>query len=96
MARKKSKSTQVKSSAVLLPHSWPMANWDTVAAHVAPCSAKKAKYLYRMHRDELLAAGAVARIGRDIIFFGAQYEKFLKRGAARIPDYQIAANRSGA
>ncbi len=91
MALKKAK--HVTLSTQLIPHSWLLARWDSDAAHVAPGSAKKAKYLFRMHRDELLAAGAVARVGRDIIFFGAQYDRFLRRNASRVPDYEIAANR---
>lgn len=94
MSHRKSKSKTVRPSALSAPHSWRLVDWDNTAPHVAPGNARKAKYLFRMHRAELLAAGAVARIGRDLIFFGVQYEKFLKRGAARVPDYEIAANRS--
>jgi hypothetical protein len=46
-----------------------------------------------MHRGELLAAGACARVGRVIVFFGDGYSRFLRKRAVRVPGYSVAANR---
>jgi hypothetical protein len=78
-------------SAPPLPHSWGLPDWPP---SVFPGDVARARYLFRMNQRDLLAEGACARIGRSIVFFGEQYNKFLRKRAARVPDYEIAANQA--
>ncbi len=77
--------------SVDLPHSWDFTSWPP---SVYPGNTRRAKYLFRVSQRELLVEGACARVGRSIVFFGAQYARFLRKRAARVPDFAIAANRT--
>ena len=64
------------------------------SAHdVYPNSTKAAKYLIRVHKEELVLAGAIARVGKNIVVLGDRYEAWLQAKAADVMDYDIAANR---
>lgn len=76
-----------------VPHSWPINLWP---ADVYPNDASKGRYIIRMHRAELIAAGALSRIGRDIVIFGAGYSKWLAQQAGKVQGFEVAANRSRA
>lgn len=76
-------------AAPSLPHSWTVQQWPT---SVFPCNVGKARYLVRVHRDELLKAGALVRIGRELVVFGEPFSRWLQRGASRVQDYRIAPN----
>jgi hypothetical protein len=85
MASRKTTNTAASQAA---PHSWDTENWPP---HVWPGSTSKARYTARIHRKELLVAGAVARVGRQLIFFGREYSLWLqsRRGKAaesHLPD----------
>jgi hypothetical protein len=73
-----------------IPHSWNIDGWPV---GVYPNSVTKARYLIRVHRDEMILAGALSRVGRDLIVLGEQYGKWLQKKAARVPGYSIAPNR---
>jgi hypothetical protein len=88
MTREHNKHRAVIES-VSLPHSWDIQTWP---ASVFPGSPARARYLFRMHRRELLAEGACARVGRVIVFFGDRYSRFLRKRAVRVLDFTIAAN----
>lgn len=84
-----------KSAAVAsqpAPHSWDLEHWP---AHVWPGTTSKAKYFGRVFRNELLIAGAVARVGRQLVFFGSNYTKWLQthRVKAAASGYNVPANR---
>jgi hypothetical protein len=70
--------------------SWTFATWPD---NVFPCSGAKARGVVRKNKDALLAAGAVSRIGREIVVFGVQYNRWLAKQAHRVNDFEIAANR---
>jgi hypothetical protein len=70
--------------------SWAIADWPE---NVYPGTSSRARYLVRVHRAELLVAGALARVGRDLVIIGPRYERWLQRQAGRVPDFQIAPNR---
>jgi hypothetical protein len=72
-----------------LPHSWPISVWP---ADVYPNDRKKARYLVRSHKDELLREGALVRVGRELVIIGAPYSKWLQKKAAFVPDYVCPAN----
>jgi len=73
-----------------LPHSWSIDDWPPGAF---PGSPARGRYLVRMYRREMLQAGALARVGRSLIVIGERYGRFLEKRAARVPDFEIAANR---
>ena len=68
MARKPPAATPV-------PHSWTISTWPET---VAPGNESRARYLFRMHKRELIACGALTRVGRQIIFLGHGYARFLE------------------
>jgi len=74
------------------PHSWDLEHWP---AHVWPGTNSKARYTTRMHRDELLKAGAVCRVGRQLVFFGNAYTRWLemRRAKAAASGFDVPANR---
>ena len=72
-----------------LPHSWTVDGWPP---GVFPNSVTRARYLVRTHRDELILAGALSRVGRSLIVLGERYERWLQRKSARVPGYDIAPN----
>jgi hypothetical protein len=78
-----------KVSAV--PHSWAVTEWPQ---DIYPHNASKGRYIVRAHRDELVAAGALTRIGRDLVVFGAAYNAWLKKQANKVAGFAIAPNRS--
>jgi hypothetical protein len=73
-----------------VPHSWPLNDWPST---VYPCRASKGKYTIRAHREELIACGAIVRVGRDIVVMGAPYAAWLSKQGNRVRDFEIAANR---
>ena len=62
-----------------LPHSWSIESWPS---DVYPHGPKSARYLVRVNRDALIAAGALTRVGREIVILGAGYAKWLMQGDA--------------
>jgi hypothetical protein len=81
--------TVAAPSATNHPHSWSVRMWPV---GVWPNDAKKAMYILRMHGKELLAAGALARVGRERIVIGGPFVRWIAKQASRIPDYPVAAN----
>lgn len=75
----------------VIPHSWAFDNWPP---DVYPGSPGRAKYIYRAYKNELMLAGAVSRVGREIVFLGDRYTRFLEKQTSRVPGFECAANRS--
>lgn len=73
-----------------VPHSWPLSNWPP---NVYPNDPRKALYMVRAHRPDLLQSGALVRIGRELVVIGEPFAKWLAKKAAFVPGYSIAANR---
>ena len=73
-----------------IPHSWAITSWPP---EVYPGGESRGRYIVRMHKADLIAAGALARVGRDLVIMGAAYERWLQRRRADVPDYEIAPNR---
>lgn len=76
-----------------IPHSWSIDEWPSF---VYPHRASKARYTIRCHRDELVAAGALTRVGRDLVVLGAGYSAWLSKQGARVDGFQIAPNSESA
>lgn len=73
-----------------LPHSWTIANWPEF---VYPGTPGRARYLFRTRKADLLGANAVARVGRDLVFFGANYGRWLEMQRGNVLGFpQIAPN----
>lgn len=73
-----------------IPHSWALTEWPE---HVYPHDASKARYILRANRDSLVAIGALTRIGRDLVVFGAGYNQWLHLQAGKVAGFDIAPNR---
>jgi hypothetical protein len=77
--------------SLTVPHSWSVAQWP---ASVFPGSAAKARYLIRAHKSELVTAGAIVRVGRELVTIGSKYIRWLETKASQVQDYQCTANSS--
>ncbi len=76
-------------AAAQAPHSWDIEHWPAV---VYPHTPNTGRYLIRSNRDSLLAAGALTRVGRDLVIMGAQFSKWLDSQAGRVSSFEIAPN----
>jgi hypothetical protein len=77
-------------AAAKIPHSWAVADWPDI---VYPGSPKKARYTIRVNLESLIRAGALTRIGRELVVIGAGYSAWLAKNAGRVEDFDIAPNR---
>lgn len=80
----------MKQNVAVIPHSWCITDWPS---SVFPGNASSGGFVVRAHRDELLHAGAIARVGKRIVVLGARYDKWLQTKSADVPGYQIAPNK---
>jgi hypothetical protein len=76
-------------SAAEVPHSWDLEGWPPT---VFPGSTSRARYIIRTHKTDLIREGALARVGRELVIFGARYARWLEKRAAEVPGYQPAPN----
>jgi len=73
------------------PQSWDLEHWPV---HVYPHEKGRARYLIRAHKLELVAAGALARIGREFVIIGVPYVRWIQKQVTRAAVYDIAPNRA--
>jgi hypothetical protein len=74
-----------------IPASWALKSWPP---DVYPNGTDRARRVLREHRDELLAAGSLARVGRELVVIGSRYQRWLERRTAHVPVYVCHANRA--
>lgn len=74
-----------------VPHSWGIDTWPEF---VWPHSPSRARYVLRANRDELTHAGAISRVGRELVVLGERYSRWLERRTAEVPGYDCPPNRS--
>lgn len=79
-----------QTQAAAVPHSWDLEGWP---ATVFPGTTSRAKYIVRTHKDELIREGALARVGRELVVFGARYTRWLEKRASEVPGFVPAPNR---
>jgi hypothetical protein len=79
-----------QNQAAAVPHSWDLEGWPST---VFPGTPSRARYIVRTHRDELMREGALARVGRELVIFGAKYARWLEKRAADVPGFVAAPNR---
>jgi hypothetical protein len=84
----KSSSTKAKRrtrAATNVPRSWELNTWPP---EIWPHNRKRASWIGRAYRKELIAAGAVTRVGQILVFIGAKYESWLERRAHHVVEFQ--------
>jgi hypothetical protein len=81
------------STRPVIPHSWSLSTWP---ATVWPHTVNKGRYQVRHNMDELLKAGALARVGRELIVLGERYARWLEKKTSNVPGYQIPPNSARA
>jgi len=64
--------------------SWDLEHWPD---HVYPHSRERALYLVRTYRDELVSAGALTRIGRELVIIGDRYSVWLQKRSAKVKGF---------
>jgi hypothetical protein len=89
-APQKAPSRAVKADVA--PHSWLVSKWTECAPHVAPNTTASAKHMVRCHQDELVAAGALTRLGRDLVILGGPYSAWLAKRKDRVAGYELKMN----
>jgi hypothetical protein len=68
----------------IVPHSWELDTWPE---EVWPHKSKRARWIARAYRKDLVAAGAMSRIGKTLVFTGAKYSRWLESGASRVVEF---------
>jgi hypothetical protein len=76
-----------------VPHSWDLKSWESQAGHVWPHDESHARRVLRAHRAELYAAGALTRIGRNLVFLGPGYQRWLASNMRRVTELDVPMNR---
>lgn len=84
MAKSVSKTKRSAASSIA-PRSWELSTWP---AEIWPHNAKRGQWIGRAYRKELLAAGAMTRIGMKLVFIGAKYESWLEHRANHVVEFQ--------
>jgi hypothetical protein len=82
--------SRTRSATTEIPHSWDLEGWPST---VFPGTTSRARYIVRTHKDELIREGALARVGRELVVFGARYTRWLEKRASEVPGYVAAPNR---
>ena len=81
----------VKTIAV--PHDWTVNNWPR---DIYPYDGAKARHILRVHQTALIEAGALTRIGRQIVVQGAGYSRWMAQNAGNVVEFaetKMAPNR---
>lgn len=69
--------------------SWSINDWP---ADVFPGDPKKARHFARANRTELVAAGALVRIGRQLVVIGGPLDRWMRKQAFAVLDFVCPAN----
>lgn len=63
------------------PHSWDFDSWPQ---SVWPNDPDRAKWIVRSNRRELIAEGALSRVGKRLVILERGYSRWLARQADRV------------
>jgi hypothetical protein len=67
-----------------VPHSWEFETWpDSYWPH----DQKRAEWIARAYRKELIEAGALTRVGKTLVFIGAGYAKWLAKRSRHVTEF---------
>ena len=69
-----------KANTQAAPHSWDVLDWPE---SVWPSDSKRARWIVRAYRDQLLYHRALTRVGKRLVILGDGWGRFL---AARTKD----------
>jgi hypothetical protein len=79
-------SASLKSrEAAGAPHSWEFDSWP---AEVWPHDSKRGRWVARAYRKQLVAAGALSRVGRCLVVLGAPYTRWLQGRADQVIEFR--------
>ena len=70
-----------------VPHSWELGRWETNAADVWPHDQKRAAWVVRAYRSELVEHGALTRIGKTLVILGAGYTRWLEQRSHHVAEF---------
>ena len=76
-----------------LPHSWSLNTWPP---SIYPHTPERARYLLRSQSDSLTKAGALSRVGRELVVLGERYGRWLERQASNVPGFVPNTSRASA
>jgi hypothetical protein len=68
-----------------IPHSWELDTWP---ASVWPHDTGRAQWVCRAYRKDLIAAGALSRVGYRVVILGAGYSRWLESRSAKVVEYR--------
>jgi hypothetical protein len=71
--------------AFLAPHSWEFKSWPE---NVWPNTPARGQWICRAYRRELVAAGALSRIGKNIVVMGAPYTRWIESRIDQVIDFK--------
>ena len=80
--KRKAKRAAVATST---PRSWELKTWPP---EIWPHTEKRAQWIGRAYRTELLDARAMTRVGLKLVFIGSKYESWLERRARHVVEFQ--------
>jgi hypothetical protein len=63
--------------------SWDIENWPP---DVYPHKPSRARYVVRAHQNELILAGALTRVGRELVILATGYGRWLQERAYQAAD----------
>ena len=72
------------------PVCWDLEHWPP---DIYPHTESRARYLVRAYRNDLILAGALTRVGRELVVFGEGYARFLQQKAVNVPGFTANPNR---
>jgi hypothetical protein len=92
MKKRTKKAPTLRRSALAdTLHSWTFRTWPD---GVYPNDGDRAKHMCRVHRDELVKAQALIRVGHELVILEGGYTAWLRtKGGGRVLDYTIAPNQ---
>jgi hypothetical protein len=78
-----------KKTDASIPHSWRPEDWP---AGVFPGTPSRARYLLRCNRTDLIVAGALVRVGKNLCVIGDKYSRWLQAQTSAVAGFDIAPN----
>ena len=84
-----------------LPHSWDIMHWPVgvfprIGEETTDEHLSRVRQFVRRHQAELLACGALTRVGRFKVLLGAGYAAFLAKNISRVEGYEFTGKRADA
>ena len=65
--------------------SWDLKSWP---AAIWPNDGKRARWVLRTHRPELIECGALTRVGKQVVVLSGGYLRFLRRHVGDVIEFR--------